>query len=189
MHFFQEIEKKSAELFIEKYNENTAEVKTKCLNIFDKLNYKAKQSNPESCMEEIFPHWITFWWNLVRGTGQAGVGTGANMIYTTIKSSFQLVATFDDAAITGLTVGGGIFRTLSTAWKSLHIVGAVVGILLIPLDIFTMVDSAIDVHKKNKYEVSVAIRNLAKQIEEECPTKDQIQIMIDETLKDLKNID
>ncbi|XP_052074755.1 uncharacterized protein LOC127712401 [Mytilus californianus] len=184
--FLSRKRKQAAEELIKKYNKKLDEVKNKYLIIHVELQKIAELTNLGSCIEEVFPHWIKFWWNLVKGAGQAGWGTGASIIYTTIKSSFQLATVLDDAAITGLRIGGGVFKTFGTVGRVFHVAGGVAGIVFLPLDIFTMVDSAIDVHKKNPHEVSSAMRKLAKKIEEECPTKDSIKTMIAETLRQLE---
>ncbi|XP_052075427.1 uncharacterized protein LOC127712861 [Mytilus californianus] len=178
--------KRTAEELIKKYNTKLDEVKNKYLEIHVELQKTAELSNLGSRIEEKFPHWIKFWWNLVKGAGQVGWSTGGSIIYTTIKSSFQLATAFDDAAITGLRVGGGVFKTFGTVGRAFHVVGGVANIVFLPLDIFTMVDSAIDVHKKNPHKISSAMRKLAIQIEKECPKKESIQTMIAETLKQLE---
>lgn len=145
------------------------------------IQQKAKQSNPDSGMEEAFPHWLKFWAKLVLGTGQAVKSTSWDIIAKTILMSLRIVTSFDDLALNGVRIGGGLFKVLSPAARGLHIAGGIVGILLISLDLFTMVDSAIDVHKKNPHKISSAIREFAKMIEEECPSKTEIEKMIEDT--------
>lgn len=183
------IRKKSAEELIQKYNEKTKEWKEVWLSISMRLQNRAAEQfdlGIDEDMARAFPHWLNFWGDLFHGTGQAGLSVSWSIIYTTIKSSFRLVATLDDAALNGLKIGGGLFRTFGTAGaRGLHIAGGVFSILVIPLDIYTMVKSSIDVHKKNPHKTSSAMRKMAETIKEECPTKEKIQSMIQETLNQL----
>ncbi|XP_063404599.1 uncharacterized protein LOC134688062 [Mytilus trossulus] len=177
--------KKAAEEIIKRYNEKMKAWKTECLEIGNTLKEKAKQADSSSSMEETFPHWIKFWVKLVFGTGQAVKSTGWDIIAKTILTSLRIATTFDDVALNGVRIGGGLFKAFGPAARGLHIAGGIVGILLIPLDVYTLVDSAIDVHKKNSHKISSAIREFAKKIQEECPNKTEIETMIRETSNQL----
>ncbi|CAC5387502.1 unnamed protein product [Mytilus coruscus] len=152
--------KTQAEEVLKKYNDKKKVWKRECLEIG---------------MEEAFPHWLKFWAKVVVGTGVAAKSTGWDIIAKTILTSLRIATTFDDLAINGVRIGGGLFKVLSPAARGLHVAGGIVGILLIPLDVYTMVDSAIDVHKKNPHKISSAIKDFAKKLEEECPTKNEIE--------------
>ncbi|CAC5361450.1 unnamed protein product [Mytilus coruscus] len=173
--------KKAAEEIIKKYNEKMKAWKMECLEIGNKLKEKAEQSDCSSSIEQTFPHWIKFWVTLVLGTGQAAKSTGWDIIAKSILTSLRIATAFDDVALNGARIGGGLVKALGPAARGLHIAGGIVGILLIPLDVYTLVDSAIDVHKKNPHKVSSAIRGIGQKIQEECPTKTEIETMIRET--------
>lgn len=172
--------KTSAEEVLKRYNEIMKECKEECLEIGFMLQDKANQLH--SSLTERFPHWYNFWDRLITGTSQISKSTGWDSIAKTISASMRIVTSFDDLAANGIRIGGSLFKAMGPAARGLHIAGGIVGILLIPLDIFTLVDSAIDVHKKNQHKISSSIRSIAKKIKEECPTKAEIETMIAETI-------
>lgn len=143
---------KIANQIIKEYNEKLVEVQKHTLYLQNELQKRAKLSNTDSCIEEAFPYCIKFLRNLVKGAGQAGLGTG-----------------------TGLRIESGKFKTNGTAGRAFHQAGGVAGNMFLPFpqDVYTLVNSSIDV------------RQLAKTIAEECPTKDAIESMIEEILKQL----
>ncbi|CAC5364672.1 unnamed protein product [Mytilus coruscus] len=57
--------------------------------------------------------------------------------------------------------------------------------LMIPLNVYTLVDSAIDVHKKNKHETLHLIINISRTVIEDLPTVEKITKMIRSTLKNM----
>ena len=64
-------------------------------------------------------------------------------------------------------VGETVFRGLGTASKALHIFGIVAGVATLPIDIYTLVSTSIEVHKKTVADVVKEIRELAEQLENE----------------------
>lgn len=70
---------------------------------------------------------------------------GKNMVYDFVYIGKLATASADLAA----DVGSTVFKTLSTAGRVFHIGGFVVGMVLMPLDIYTLVTSSIGLHKGN----------------------------------------
>lgn len=173
--------KQRAEEILQKYNAKMGAWKKECVEIGKKLEEKLEQSNGHVSMENGFPHWFKFWFDLVIGTGQTAKSTGWDIIGKTILTSLRIVTSFDDAAFSGVRVGASLFKTLGTTARGLHIAGGVIGIALIPLDIYTLVDSAVGVYKKKPHKTADGIRQIAERIEKACPSKNEIETMIRET--------
>ena len=133
-------------------------------------------------METDFSRWVHFWRKLIFGSIQAGKGIAWDVIKNTIQNSLKSVSYTDDAARNGAATGATLFNTLGNVGKGLHIAGGVLGIVLMPFDIYTLVISSIDEHNRNPHQLSEVIRQQAKKLAEKCPPKDEIDKMINETL-------
>ena len=85
--------------------------------------------------------------------------------------------------LTGTTVTTTAFKTMGSATgRALHVAGGVFGILLLPFDIYILVDSSIDVHKTNPHKTSEKVREMAAKIKAGRPTQEDIDRMMEETL-------
>lgn len=170
--------RESAQAILDKYNELVEIIKEECIEIGEML--KEKDGNMEQ-----YPHWMDFWSKLAFGAGTTTKCITWDILAKTILASLRITASYaDDALAVGARAGASAFRTIgSTAGQGLHIAGGVVGILVMPLDIYTLVDSAIDIHKNNPHKVSSKIREWADHIDKSCPTKWDIEVMMDQTFQ------
>lgn len=138
-------------------------------------------------VEDRFPEWVNFWFLVANGQDESGTKEIKwDDIEEIIQTSLSNISA--TARILGPGMGAGI-RIAGAAVKitetSLHVASGIIGALMIPLDIHTLVTSAIDVHKNNKHEMSSLITKLSKAIERELPKEDGIHKMIDCTLRRL----
>lgn len=114
---------------------------------------------------------------LAWGVGGAGKSIGWNMVYNSIRTGIQIAR--------GVSEGGaeaGVRAFQVAGRTSVHVAGGLVGILLMPLDIYTLVDSAIDLHKDSPHKVAAGIRKVIKELEKDCLTKAKAE----EYFKDLE---
>ena len=169
------IAKKSTKLLFDEYNSLLERVKNEVVTINSLLEDFGE-------METDFSEWVGFWKKLVFGSIQAALGVGWNVVKTIIQDSLTIASYVDDAARIGASTGTTVFRTLGNVGRGFHIAGGVVGIVFMPIDIYTLVSSSIDEHNRNPHKVSEEIRQRAKELAKKCPTKDEIDKMIDETL-------
>ncbi|XP_063400124.1 uncharacterized protein LOC134684747 [Mytilus trossulus] len=154
----------SVEEISKRYNEKMNKWKEECLTIGIMLQNKVNQPNRHSSLAEEFPHWFNFWAKLIIGSSQVNKSTEWESIAQIILISLRIDTAFDDPDIGRCAVSG---------------------ILLIPLDLNNIVDSVIDVHKKNPHRISSSIRAIGKKIKEKCPTETEIETMIRETINRL----
>lgn len=167
--------KKSVEQLLSKYNEKVIEARIECIETDLQIQ---RTVNLNSSMEETFPFWSTFIKNLVKGSSQAAIGTGFSILYTTISSSLKI----NNAVNSGLEVGTTLYMTLGTVGRTFHILGGWGGMIAILFDWDTLINSAVAVRDKDPHDVSLEIRTLAAKIEQNCPTVDEIEKMIEATL-------
>ncbi|CAC5423580.1 unnamed protein product [Mytilus coruscus] len=170
--------RKSAQDILDEYNTIIKELTDECIEIGQLM--EKKNVNMEDC-----EHWIAFWKKLVIGGGSTTKCVTWNVIKTTISTSLKIsAANADEAIAAGARAGTTAFKALgTTAGRTIHIAGGVVGIILMPLDIYTLVDSALTIHKNKTHKVSSQIRKWADEIDNLGPTKDEIDTMIDKTFK------
>ncbi|VDI41901.1 Hypothetical predicted protein [Mytilus galloprovincialis] len=170
--------RESAKAILDKYNDLVEIIKEECIEIGEMLKEKDEK------MEQ-FPDWVDFWSKLTFGACTTTKSVTWDILAKTILASLRITASYaDDALAVGARAGASAFRTIgSTAGQGLHIAGGVVGILVMPLDIYTLVDSAIDIHKNNPHKVSNKIREWADHIDKPCPTKWDIEVMMDKTFE------
>ena len=89
----------------------------------------------------------------------------------TIPPAFVRIAagvTFTAVQMARIFAGGAgetVFRSLGTASRALHVIGIVAGTVTLPIDIYTLVSTSIEVHKKTVADVVKEIRELAEQLE------------------------
>ena len=135
-------------------------------------------------IDEDFPSWVSFWAKIAINTGTGIKNIGWDVIWRIILNSLRIASYADDVLSTGATA----FKAIgTTAGRALHTVGGVFGILLLPIDIYTLVNSSIDVHKTNLHATSTKIREMAANIKAECPTKENIDRMVEETVTKLSH--
>lgn len=157
---------KSAKKILDDYNSIINELKVECLEIGQVL------SKNSSNMETEFKPWCNFWNKMVHGLSSAK--TSWNSIVNPILNSLKLASFGEDIATAGL-------RGASVAGRAFTLIGGGIGLILMPIDIYVLVDSAIDVHKNNPHNVSMQIRNIADKIKKECPSDQEIDNMIEAT--------
>lgn len=149
------------------YNSNIKEIRCECLEIGEILN---KQS---SNMEIEFRPWCMFWNKMVLGASSI-TQISWNTIANPILNSLKLASVGEDVAAAGL-------RGVSMAGRAFTIVGGTVGIIMMPLDIYTLVKSAMDLHKKTPHNISSEIRNIVDKLNKEIPSVQEIDTMIEAT--------
>jgi len=139
-------------------------------------------------IDEDFPSWVSFWAKIAINTGTGIKNIGWDVIGRTIFNSLRIASYADDVMSTGAAVATTAFKTIgSTTGRALHVAGGVFGILFLPIDIYTLVDSSIDVHKTNPHATSTKIREMAANIKAECPTIENIDRMVEETVTKLSH--
>ena len=122
-------------------------------------------------METDFTGWVLFWRKLIFGSTQAGKGIVWDVVKNTIQNSLSIVSYTDDAARIGAATGATLFKTLGNLGKGIHIAGGILGIILVPFDIYRLVISSIDEHNRNPHQVSEMIREEAKRVGRKMPNK------------------
>ena len=155
--------RKQTKLLFVEYNSLVEQVKNKVATINRLLEDFGE-------METDFSGWVLFWRKLIFGSTQAGKG----IVWDVVKNSLSIVSYTDDAARIGAATGATLFKTLGNVGKGIHIAGSILGTILVPFDIYTLVISSIDEHNRNPHQVSETIREQAKELAEKCPPKDEI---------------
>ena len=155
--------RKQTKLLFVEYNSLVEQVKNKVATINRLLEDFGE-------METDFSGWVLFWRKLIFGSTQAGKG----IVWDVVKYSLSIVSYTDDAARIGAATGATLFKTLGNVGKGIHIAGGILGTILVPFDIYTLVISSIDEHNRNPHQVSETIREQAKELAEKCPPKDEI---------------
>lgn len=155
------------------YSRSSITIKETCL-LLSRQMAKVDQS------EDPFPHWVSFWTQFVRGQE-----TNTNN-FSWQQTQELLINSLDNFNSTVRFVSGDGFgpgvkiagSTYKITGSTLQVASGVVSALLIPLDIVTLVYSAIDVHKKNKNETSKLIIQISQTLAAELPTRESIKNMI-----------
>lgn len=167
----------SAQAVLDRYNKSLKTIKEDCIMLSEKL--KLNDQNMEKCRR-----WRRFWTNLFFGSVSASASVSWSMTSSTVLTSLRLSASFtDDALSASVKAGATAFNTLKTAGKGAHIFGGVFGMVLMPFDIYTLVDSAIAIHKDKPHAVSTKIRDIAAKISSSRPKPQEIDCMIADTLQ------
>ena len=172
----------SAENIVKKYKSRVEFLMKECVEIGTLLqDYGDIDAN--------FPSWVRFWGNIALRSATGIKSAGWNVIGSTILDSLRIASYVDDVMSTGAAVTTTAFKTIgTTAGRALHVAGGVFGILLLPIDIHTLVASSIDVHKTNPRKTSEKIREMAAKIKEKCPTREDIDGMVEETVANLSHV-
>ncbi|CAG2214799.1 unnamed protein product [Mytilus edulis] len=158
---------KNAKKIFNEYNTTMDEVKEECIEIGKILN------NSSNNMATEYKTWCSFWSKLALGVTATSAGSWSAIVNPIIKS-LRLASVGEDVAAAG-------FRGISVAGRAFTFAGGVMGILLLPLDIYTLVDSSVDVHNKNPHKVSIKIRKICSKIKADFLTDEEIQHMIHDT--------
>lgn len=161
------------------YSNYIVTIKKTCLDLSLQLGNTKK-------LEDQFPDWVRFWAYFTHGQDP---NVSENQ-WTETQQLLENLDTFTAAARfvigegmgTGVRIAGAAVRVTGT---SLHLISGVIGALMIPLDIFTIVDSAIDLHKKNKHKTAKLIIQLSETIRKELPTEKDIKNMIKHTINSI----
>jgi hypothetical protein len=170
----------SAENIVKKYKSRVELLVTECVKIDTLLqNYGYIDPN--------FPSWVKLRGTVVLLSGIKSVGW--NVIGSTICNSLRIASYVDDVMSTGAAATTTAFKTIgTTTFRALHIAGGVAGIAFIGVDIYTLIDASIDVFKTNPHKTSEAIREIAAQIKAKCPTREDIDGMVEETVANLSHV-
>ena len=151
--------RKQTKLLFVEYNSLVEQVKNKVATINRLLEDFGE-------METDFSGWELFWRKLIFGSTQTGKGIVWDVVKNTIQNSLSIVSYTDDAARIGAATGATLFKTLGNVGKGIHIAGGILGTILVPFDIYTLVISSIDEHNRNPHQVSETIREQAKELAE-----------------------
>lgn len=171
---------KEAETKFDALQKRREQLCKECLTIGESLG------DPKD-VDRKYPSWVKFWVKLVFDVGSTSNGVLWNTIVSTVLNGLRIASYGDEAARLGATVGSTAFRSLGTVGRGFHIAGGVAGIVLLPFDLYTLVDSAITEHKKKPHKIANALRNHADLLDKKCPTKDQVDEMIEKTRNDAMN--
>lgn len=170
----------SAENIVKKYKSRVEFLMKECVEIGTLLQDYGD-------IDADFPSWVRFWGNIALISGIKSAGW--NVIGSTILDSLRIASYVDDVMSTGAAVTTTAFKTIgSTTGRALHVAGGVFGILLLPIDIHTLIVSSIDVHKTNPHKTSEKIREMAAKIKAKCPTREDIDGMVEETVANLSHV-
>lgn len=153
---------------IERYNRHIQTIQEKARDIGEELTRIGE-------IDTDFASWV-----LAYGSASTGLGIGWRLIVNTILRGLDVA---EGIGRTGLEAGVTAFRALGTVGKVFHIGGGVAGIIFLPVDIYTLVDSSIDIHKDNKHKVSRNIRSTISTLRESSPTKESVDTFIAEILR------
>jgi hypothetical protein len=166
----------SAENILKKYKSRVEILMNECVEI-------GKWLKKFGDIDKVFPSWVSFWAKLAFNSSTGLKSIGWDVIGRTVINSLQIASFADDTVLTGTTVTTTAFKTMGSATgRALHVAGGVFGILLLPFDIYILVDSSIDVHKTNPHKTSENVREMAAKIKAGRPTKEDIDRMMEETL-------
>lgn len=148
----------------------------------------SRQLGKFNTLEQDYPDWVRFWTCFARGQDSDSSEFSweqTEKLLTSELDNLDSAARFviGEGVGSGVRIAGAAVRVTGT---SLHVISGVIGALMIPLDIFTIVDSAIDLHKKNKHETSKLIIQISQTLSAELPTKESIQEMIRSTKKTIQ---
>ena len=80
---------------------------------------------------------------------------------------FNGVQTGTKLAKAGSEAGETVFKSLGKIGKVSHVAGLALGAVFVAVDIYTLVQTSIDVHKGSKLEVVKKIHNVAQDLEDE----------------------
>ncbi|CAC5364667.1 unnamed protein product [Mytilus coruscus] len=164
--------KTNAEVALATYSSEIKYIKEKCLELGQKLK-------DIGTLEKKFPEWVRFWMFFAHGQSsnisKFNWTTTEGLIHTSITDVESAAIFVGGGGGAGIRITGAALRVTGT---SLDVASGIIGALVIPVDIYTLVDSAIDVHKKNKHKTSQLIYDISKAIKDEIPTKENIKEMI-----------
>ncbi|XP_052067811.1 uncharacterized protein LOC127707338 [Mytilus californianus] len=172
--------KTNAEVELAKYSSGIKYIKERCLELGQKLK-------DIGTLEKKFPEWVRFW--MLFAHGQASDISKLNWTTTEELINTSITNVESAARFVGGGVGAGIRITgaaLRVTGTSLHVPSGIIGALMIPFDIYTLVDSAFDVHKKNKHKTSKLIIDISEAIAGEIPKKENIEEMINCTKSNIQ---
>ncbi|CAC5364658.1 unnamed protein product [Mytilus coruscus] len=164
--------KTKAEDELARYSLGIKYIKETCLELGQKLK-------DIGTLEKKFPEWVSFW--MLFAHGQASDISKLNWKSTEELIDTSITNVESAARFVGGGVGAGIRITgaaLRVTGTSLHVASGIIGALMIPFDIYTLEDSDIDVHKKNKHKTSKLIIDISEAITDEIPTEENIREMI-----------
>lgn len=140
-------------------------------------------------VDEDFPLWVSFWASILLQSGSGHKRIVWDIIWNTASDTMRIASHADYAVLTRAAVTTTTFKTNgSTAGKALHITDGVIGIMFLPFDIYTLVDSSIDVHNANSRKTSKKIREMAAKIKSGRPTKADIDRMVKETVTNFDSL-
>ncbi|CAC5364656.1 unnamed protein product [Mytilus coruscus] len=161
--------KTKAEGHLSDYSNSIKTIKEKCLDMSRRLkNIKTLEDN--------FPDWVLFWTKFVRGQGSNSNEFKWEQTQELLNSNLDSLVSAGTFVVgegvgSGVRIAGAAFRITGS---SLRVAGGLISALMIPLDIMTIVNSAIDLHKKNNHETSRLIIQISQTLAAELPTKDNI---------------
>jgi hypothetical protein len=171
---------KKAEAQLEECNTAFNEILKKC-------NDLSTQLETFGDINIIFPSWISFWGNLMLGSGKTLSGLGWQMVGSTVLNAIRLGKTVDIASDVTSTVGP-VFRTLGNTARGFHIAGGVISAVFLPIDIGFLVYDSIKLHRNEAHAESEKIRKAVAALQKRCPSEEDIDEMIDACINPLRQL-
>lgn len=136
-------------------------------------------------IDKDFPSWASFWSRILIKSGIGAKKIGVDIIGRTVLNYSRIASVVEDSVSTGAKVATTAFKTMGTTRKVLHVAGGAFGMVFLPIDIYTLVTFSKDVHYANPHQTSEKIRELAATIKAGCPTKEDIDGMMEGTVTSL----
>ncbi|XP_045182920.2 uncharacterized protein LOC123541459 [Mercenaria mercenaria] len=166
--------KKKAEVQLKKVNDAISKMLEDCKSISDMLEEIGE-------IESSFPYWFAFWTKAMFGSGKVVAGFGWKMVANTIINAIRISKAVDFATDVS-SAAVPVFRTLGNAAKGFHIAGGVVSAVFLPLDVYSLVSNSVELHTNEAHAESKRIRQTVKDIQDKCPKKEEIDVMIDKCI-------
>lgn len=166
---------------LDRYSVASDKIKGRCLKLSLQLQNKGE-------IEDHFPEWTKFWCRIAHG--QEVLQEQQKQLWEETKNIIEAnrleiqstPRSLDEGIGSGIRISGVAAIITGT---SLHVACGVIGVLMIPLDIHTLVTAVNDERTKNKNETSTMISEISKAINDELPKEDDIKEMINSTLSRL----
>lgn len=171
---------KKAEEIIKRFEKERNDVIKDCKQVTDLLGGEN--------LNKDFPLWASFITKLIVGSSTIAWSVALKAL-NGIVSGIRLGKAISEFSLEAVMAGRGVATTAlkagSAAARGLHVAGAVVGIILIPLDIGFLVHSAHAVATDKVPDTSKKISETAKQLRASCPSEAEIDDAIFETIQKL----
>ncbi|KAH3705151.1 hypothetical protein DPMN_080216 [Dreissena polymorpha] len=173
---------KKAEEIVKKFEQERKDVIKDCKQITDLLG--------ADNLDKDFPFWASFITKLIIGSSTIAWSVALRAL-NGIVSGIRLGKAISEFSLEAVMAGGGVatcaLRAGSVAARGLHVVGAAVGIILIPIDLGFLVHSAHAVATDKVSDTSKKISQMAEKLRASCPSEGEIDDAVFKTIEKLIN--